>query len=242
MPWAPALWNDGEDMHLSKRLTRVASFVTKGNRVADIGCDHGYVPVYLVKEGIAYTAIAADVRKGPLSRAQEHIKEYGLEDKIETRLSDGLEKIMPGEVQSIIMAGMGGLLMIRLLTLGRETAKQADELILSPQSDLDEFRRFVVKDGYTICQEAVVKEDGKYYFIFYVKPGMDTRVWSNEEYAYGKNLETDSVELAKEYLEIQIKKLDELKQRLIERAVDANDRILELEAEMTLARNRLDRF
>jgi len=227
-------------MHLSKRLTKVASFVTKGNRVADIGCDHGYVPIYLVRQGIAETAIAADVRKGPLSRAQEHIKEYGLENRIETRLSDGLEKIMPGEAQSIIMAGMGGLLMIRLLTLGKETAKRADELILSPQSDLDEFRRFMVKDGYSICRESMIKEEGKYYFIFYVKPETDTRVWSDAEYAYGKEFEADCAALVKEYLTVQIKKQKDLRQRLTEQALNAKERIAALDAEIALAQTRLE--
>lgn len=233
------LQDDGEEMHLSKRLTRVTSFVTKGNRIADIGCDHGYVPIYLVKEGIAESAIAADVRKGPLSRAKEHIQEYGLADKIETRLSDGLEKIAPGEVQSIIIAGMGGLLMIRLLTLGRNTAKQANELVLSPQSDLDEFRRFMVQDGYTICSEAMIKEEGKYYFIFYVKPEADTREWNDAEYMYGKEFDAESIEILKEYLQLQIKKLTELMQRLKAHASDAQERIAQLETECLLAEQKL---
>ncbi len=229
-------------MHLSKRLTKVASFVTKGNRVADIGCDHGYVPIYLVKENIAVSAIAADVRKGPLSRAEEHIKEYGLEAQIETRLSDGLEKIKPKEVQSIVMAGMGGLLMIRLLSLGTETAHAAEELILSPQSDLDEFRRFMIRDGYTICQEAMMKEDGKYYFIFYVKPETDTRVWSDAEYLFGKSFEADSVELVKEYLALQIRKMTDLRGQLVEKASAAEKRIEELDAQLALAKDRLQRL
>ncbi len=224
-------------MHLSKRLTKVAAFVTKGNRVADIGCDHGYVPIYLVKQGIAGSAIAADVRKGPLSRAEEHIKEYGLEAQIETRLSDGLEKIKPGEVQSIIMAGMGGMLMIRLLTLGRKTAHAASELILSPQSDLDEFRRFMVSDGYQICHEAMVKEDGKYYFIFYVKPQADEREWCDAEYMYGKQFEEESLELVKEYLTVQIEKMTGLKEQLIHKA--AAERMAELDAELALAEQTL---
>ena len=77
-------------MKLSKRLETVASMVTKGNRAADVGCDHGFVPIFLVESGISPLAVAADVRPGPLSRAKEHIKEHRLEEKIQTRLSDGL--------------------------------------------------------------------------------------------------------------------------------------------------------
>ena len=79
-------------MKLSKRLGMIASFVPGSSRVADIGTDHGYIPIHLVQEGIAKSAIAMDVRKGPLLRAQTHIKEAGLTDLVEVRLSDGLLK------------------------------------------------------------------------------------------------------------------------------------------------------
>lgn len=81
-------------MKLSKRLELVASFVPRGSRVADIGTDHGYIPIYLTEEGICAGAVAADVREGPLCRAREHIRERGLESRIQVRLSDGLKALM----------------------------------------------------------------------------------------------------------------------------------------------------
>ena len=93
-------------MKLSDRLEMIASFVEHGNRLADIGTDHGYVPIYLVQTGRVPSALAMDVRKGPLLRAEEHIREAGLSGRIQTRLSDGLKKLAPGEADTVVIAGM----------------------------------------------------------------------------------------------------------------------------------------
>ena len=102
-------------MELSKRLTKVASLVTEGASVADIGTDHGYIPIYLIENQIAARAIALDINKGPLERARMHIVGHGLKGQIETRLSDGLKEVKPGEVDTMIAAGMGGGLVIKIL-------------------------------------------------------------------------------------------------------------------------------
>ena len=101
-------------VQLSMRLRAIAGMVTKGNRLADVGCDHGYLSIWLVSEKTVPSAIAMDVRPGPLSRARENISRYGLEDYIETRLSDGLTKLEPGEGDTLVIAGMGGPLMERI--------------------------------------------------------------------------------------------------------------------------------
>ena len=95
-------------MELSIRLKTVAEAVTKGNRVADVGTDHGYVPIYLVKNNLSPAGIAMDVNKGPLEKAQEHIREEKLGGKIATRLGNGLAPLEPGETDTVIIAGMGG--------------------------------------------------------------------------------------------------------------------------------------
>lgn len=100
-------------MELSKRLQAVADLVTEGASVADIGTDHGYIPIYLIEHHIAEKVIALDINRGPLERARMHIVGHGLKEKIETRLSDGLEKVLPGEVDTMIAAGMGGGLVIK---------------------------------------------------------------------------------------------------------------------------------
>ena len=180
-------------MKLSKRLETVASMVTKGNRAADVGCDHGFVPIFLVESGISPLAVAADVRPGPLSRAKEHIKEHRLEEKIQTRLSDGLANIKPGEADSLIMSGIGGILMMRLLQDEEHTAKSFKELILSPQSELFDVRRYLVSNGYLIEYEHMLCDEGKYYFIFHVLVKKDEREWSEEEYRYGKDICKDDM-------------------------------------------------
>ena len=130
-------------MQLSLRLSAVAGLVTRGNRLVDVGCDHGYLPVYLYQNQIIPKAIAMDVRKGPLSRAQEHIAQYGLGEYIETRLSDGLAALKEGEGDTLVIAGMGGPLMERILTDGEKVRESFLEMILQPQSDIPHFRRFL---------------------------------------------------------------------------------------------------
>lgn len=135
-------------MQLSLRLSAIAGLVTRGNRLVDVGCDHGYLPVSLYLDGKIPGAVAMDVRKGPLSRAQEHISQYGLDAYIETRLSDGLEALKPGEGDTLVIAGMGGPLMERILTDGAEVRESFREMILQPQSDIPHFRRFIRKIGW----------------------------------------------------------------------------------------------
>lgn len=121
-------------MQLSKRLKLVASFVPEGDRVADVGTDHGYVPIWLVGTGRCPGAVAMDVRQGPLDRARAHIRESGLEDKIQVRLCDGLSGSIPGEVDTVVIAGMGGELMLRILEEGRHMWESTAHFVLSPQS------------------------------------------------------------------------------------------------------------
>ena len=147
-------------MQLSLRLSAIADLVTEGNRLVDVGCDHGYLPVYLIQQKKIPSAIAMDVRKGPLSRAQEHIRQYGLEEYIQTRLSDGLEGLKAGEGDTLVIAGMGGPLMERILTDGRSVRNSFSELILQPQSDIPHFRRFIQSEGWEITEEKMVEEDG----------------------------------------------------------------------------------
>lgn len=150
-------------VELSARMQALTDMVTNGRIVCDVGCDHGFVSIYLVQQGIAPKVYAMDVRTGPLERAKEHIKEYGLETYIETRISDGLTNLQVGEADCMICAGMGGPLMIKILTEGREKAHRMKELILQPQSELALFRSFLRKEGYKVIRENMIYEDGKYY-------------------------------------------------------------------------------
>ena len=116
--------------------------VTAGNVVCDVGCDHGFVPIYLVQQGISPRVLAMDLREGPLRAAREHVAVYGLESRIETRLSDGLHNYEKGEADTLVCAGMGGGLMMRILAKDREKTASFRELVLQPQSEIEKFRRF----------------------------------------------------------------------------------------------------
>ncbi len=149
---------------LSGRLRMLADMVTPGSRLADVGCDHAFLSIYLVQAGICPSALAMDVRRGPLAGAKQHVEEYGLGDYITLRLSDGLEAYRAGEADSLVCAGMGGRLMERILGEGMDQAKSLGELILQPQSELPRFRAFLREAGFQVTQERAVREDGKYYF------------------------------------------------------------------------------
>lgn len=152
-----------KDILLSKRMQMVADMVTKGNVTADIGCDHGFVSIYLMEQGICPHVIAMDVNEGPLLRAKEHIAERGLESYIDIRLSDGIDKLQSKEAESIIIAGMGGKLVMKILSDHMDKVRELKEVILQPQSDLHLVRQFLEKNGLQIVQEDMVEDAGKFY-------------------------------------------------------------------------------
>lgn len=156
---------------LSKRLQAIADLVSAGNRVADIGTDHGYIPIYLLQTGKIPSALAMDVNAGPLMRAREHIEDCDLGTYIETRQSDGLAALACQEADTIVIAGMGGGLMMRILEEGAAKLAGVRELILQPQSELKEVRVFLRQQGYVICDEQMLVEDGKYYNVIRAVPG-----------------------------------------------------------------------
>lgn len=157
---------------LSGRLRMLAGMVAPGNRLVDVGCDHGFLAIYLVRGKICPRALAMDVRKGPLAGARKHIEEYGLGEYIEVRLSDGLAACGDGEADTLVCAGMGGRLMERILAEGMDKARRMKELILQPQSELREFRYFLRNAGFAVVAEDAVCEDGKYYFAMKAVPAV----------------------------------------------------------------------
>lgn len=176
-----------------------ASFVTPGNRLCDVGTDHGYIPIALVQEGIIPSALAMDVNEGPLERAKEHIREFHLESCIHTRLSDGVQALHPGEADSVLIAGMGGALTVRILSAGKEVLRSVKELILQPQSELDKVRRYLSENGYQIIQEDMVREDGKYYSVMKAVAG-EMHEEREIYFQYGKLLLENAHPVLKDFL------------------------------------------
>lgn len=170
-------------MQLSRRLTAIIRMVKPVDSIADIGCDHGFLSIALAEKKLCNKIIAADVNIGPLGRAREHILENELEDVIETRLSDGFEKIAPGEVSAFVIAGMGGPLGLEILYNGKEQVAGTEYFILQIQSEI-ELVRYCLREWNFICtKECLVLEDGKYYFVMMVNPNPDFAYFNTESFS-----------------------------------------------------------
>ena len=156
-------------MKLSERLQMNVSLVPPGARVADIGCDHGYAAIWLVRNQVAEKMIAMDINEGPIARAKEHIRREGLENRIECRRSNGVEKLEPGEVDTLMIAGMGGPLMIDILGARPEVLEKVQTLVLQPQSEIGSVREKLSDFGFELVQEKACRDEGKFYFAMLAK-------------------------------------------------------------------------
>lgn len=207
-------------MKLSNRLEMVISTVLPQEAAADVGTDHGHVPVELVRRGIVRRGIAMDIRKGPLSRAKENIAAAGLKAQIETRLSDGVKELKPGEAQTLIIAGMGGELVIHILEDGRHMWDTVEQWVLSPHSETDKVRKWLCEHEFPIAAEHMVSEDGKYYTILDVRRRgtMPVREIPPKRFAYGTCLIEKKNPVFLNYLKEEERKLESLQAVLREQA------------------------
>ena len=148
---------------ISKRLLLCAQLVPEGARVADIGTDHGYLGLYLLQNGLAAHVLAADLRPQPLQTAKLHAAKFGFAGQMEFRLSDGLAEIAPDEADTIVCAGMGGDLIVEILSACPWLRGRNYTLILQPQSAGQELRRWLGEHGFAIeCEQLV--QDGKFLY------------------------------------------------------------------------------
>lgn len=219
-------------MQLSKRMIAICHMVTEGKQVVDVGTDHGYVPICLVKTGKIPGAIAMDVNPGPLERARAHIAEQKLEGYIEARLSDGLAALGAGEGECLIIAGMGGRLTCEILQAGREKLPSFQELILAPHAEAEKVRRFACGLGYHIAQEALVSEGGKYYPVFKLEPGA-AECGDPLFFAYGEQLLRERDPVLREYLQKERRELQQLREALRgQQSPGARGRLAEVERQL----------
>ena len=234
----------GNHVQLSRRLKAIADMVTEGNRLVDVGCDHGYLPVYLMLNHKIPGAIATDVGKGPLARAQEHIAEYGMSKYIEARLCDGLQDVRTGEGDTLVIAGMGGHLMEKILTEGKAALPGFRELILQPQSDIPHFRHFLMEHGFCIIQEEMILEDGKYYPMMKAVSGRTPgESWTREEEMFGKLLLERLHPVLYKYLQRELRIREEISGQLKNAAGEgAKKRLDEVEEEKRLILTALQRY
>jgi tRNA (adenine22-N1)-methyltransferase len=156
---------------LSKRLQRIADYVTPGSRVADIGSDHALLPVYLVQSGKCSSAIAGELNTGPFQAALKQTADAGLSKVISVRQGNGLAVLTPGECDTVTIAGMGGSLMSAILEDGYINGKLAGvrELVLQPNVGEDEVRIWLLEKGWLLMSEAILEEDGKIYEVLHAQ-------------------------------------------------------------------------
>lgn len=150
---------------LGNRLALCASMVREGTRLADIGTDHAYLPIWLAREGRISRAIAADVRISPLRSAEYHIRRHHTEEQVSVRLSDGLDAIFPNEADDVVMAGMGGELIVRLMEAAPWLKTGDKHLILQPMTSAEALRRYLAREGFAILREEAAEEDGHVYAV-----------------------------------------------------------------------------
>ncbi len=217
-------------LKLSGRMERLASKVTKGSRLADVGTDHGYIPISLILRGQIQAAVAMDIGQGPLERAKKHIQAYGLDTYIKTRLSDGLSELAPGEADTVLIAGMGGALTVRILENGGHCLGTVRELILQPQSEIFKVRAWLCENGFVITEEDIVLDMGKYYPIIKAVHGRSLSM-SRAELAYGSAGLQKSPAVLYEYLQKELAKKKYIIEMLEQNGQRDSVRALELKKE-----------
>lgn len=228
-------------VRLSERLQMVADMVSVKNSVADIGCDHGYTSLYLAQSVGVCHVIAMDINRGPLERAREHILQAQMEDRIETRQSDGAKQLNPGEVEGMVISGMGGALMVKILSESRLVAASLKELIIQPQSELPLIRRYLHQAGFVIVQERMTVDADKFYVAIRAVPGQEeygTNQLAQIYYRYGKCLIEDKNQILKTFLLRELQRMNGILERF-QREPECGERAARRMQELTLEKEQI---
>lgn len=196
----------GNAMKLTERLQLSADKIRAGSFPADIGTDHAYVPIYLVKNGICKKAVATDIRKGPLERAVKNVDMYGLSNSIIIKQGYGLSPVYDEDVDCAILAGMGGYLVCSILDKGREKAEVMDYFVIQPMQFADEVRKYLYHNGYTISDESLVREGSKIYQIMVAEHGWE-KIDDEIYFEVGRKLIEKKDPLLMDYIESRINEI-----------------------------------
>ncbi|MCI5636996.1 MAG: class I SAM-dependent methyltransferase [Sarcina ventriculi] len=200
-------------MELSKRLMKIASYVNYCEAIADIGTDHGYIPIYLVKNNKCNSAIASDINKGPIEKASTNIRFEGLSEKIKCLLGGGLKPLKVGEVNGVIIAGMGGNLIRDIILEDIEKVKLYDFLILQPAQNPEVLREFLYNNNFEILNEDLILDDGKFYELFKVKYNENAKkinIKDEISYEISSILLESNNSLVNDYIKSKIKKYENI--------------------------------
>lgn len=214
--------------NLSPRLQTVCDLVPHCRTVADIGTDHGYIPITLAAKYKGLSVIAADVNEGPLNRARANIEACGFETRIELRMGDGLSVLKAGEAEGAVIAGMGGILMASLLKSRADIVSSMKFLVLQPNSDQDKVRKTLIDLGWHMAKERLAREEDRFYQVILAKPGarkVENRILT---YEIGEKLLKDP--LFEPYMRKKIRQTEEILEKM-----KGSDSANALERKITLA-------
>lgn len=179
---------------------QIVSMVPPCQKMADIGTDHGYVLAWLLEHKICQRAIASDIAEGPCLAARETRHRYQLQDRMEIRQAPGLQGLSPGEVQVVVIAGMGGATIRTILEERPEITKTVTTFILQPMNAASLVRKWAVAHGYRITEETLCREQGRYYVIIRLTAGQEDAVLSDFEAEIGPCILHNKPLLWQEYL------------------------------------------
>lgn len=209
-------------MKLGPRLAEISHLVPRGYVAADIGTDHAYLPAYLVSNNISPRVIATDKALHPLEKARKTLELLNLFPKVELRLGDGLSALREEDgVEVIILAGMGGKTICRILHKGKALASRARSLIIQPMNDVALVRRWLVAHGFCLPEESLVRENGKFYEILAAKPGKQV-VEDPFLLEVGPALVRQSHPLLPSYLETKINVCRQIQEKISRQAQGKN--------------------
>lgn len=197
-----------EQIKINDRLLTAIPFVREGKRFADIGTDHAYLPIYLINSGVITNAIAADINKGPLEKAQENICKYDLQDNIHTVLCDGLSKIEPDSVDDIAILGMGGELIIKIIDEASWVKDVDKRLILQPMTHPEKLREYLAQNGFVILGETLSLDRGKIYQTICAQYDGIVRQYDAFTYSFGEYILKDNSNLLIDLLKNTQQKLE----------------------------------
>lgn len=197
-------------MDISDRLKCIANMVDKCDSIADIGTDHAYLPIYLIKNKICRKAIASDINKGPVKKAKLNITMENEDKAIECRLGPGLTTIVPNEVNAAVIAGMGGNLIRDIIEDSMEVFKSLNYLVLQPVQNPEVLRKYINEKGYEIIDEDLCKDENKYYELIKIRYSNKVKHLDNIYCEISKVLFEKKHPLVKEYIFFKIEKYDKI--------------------------------
>lgn len=223
-------------MELSKRLKFIANHIDKCESLIDVGTDHGYIPIYAVKSGLCNKAIASDINKDPVNKARLNASLEGVGKEVDTRLGGGLETVKKGEVEAVVIAGMGGNLIRDILEKDKAKLPFYKFLILQPAQNPEVLREYLYNNGYEIITEDLCIDEGIYYELFKVRKNNSegNTVLDSIYYEFSPVLLNKKHELMHDYLESKEEKYKKILGFIKDDSESARNRKIQIENKLKL--------